>query len=400
AFQRSHSGSNNDAFVTKLSADGSKLEYSTYLAGSGVSPAGCAGAQGNDIAVDSFGSAYVAGVSDYPDFPTTPGAFQTTFHGNRSPFVTKLNAAGSGLAYSTFLGGNPNGGCNGDTANGIAVDSSGSAYVTGFTGWTGYPTTPGAFQTTLIGGNAFVTKLTAAGSGLVSSTFLGGTAGFGDVGQSIAVDSGGSAYVTGLTSATTFPTTPGAFQRTYGGGNDDAFVTKLSPDGSALVYSTYLGGNGIDQAFGIVVDSFGIAYVTGLTQSTKFPTSAGALQTTLTAPSGSNNAFMSKLRADGSGLLYSTYLAGSSGEQGTGIAVDSNGSAYVTGVTTSTNFPTTAGAFQTTLHTTNGNANAFVTKVATVQLATSTALTASANPSDAGDPITFAVVVSSASGTP
>jgi hypothetical protein len=234
----------------------------------------------------------------------------------------------------------------------------------------------------------------------VYSTYLGGSDGGGDTGQSIAVDSSGSAYVTGLTGATTFPTTPGASQTIYGGGNDDAFVTKLSPDGSALVYSTYLGGNGIDQAFGIAVDSFGIAYVTGLTQSTNFPTSAGALQTTLTAPSGSNNAFMSKLRADGSGLLFSTYLGGSRGEQATGIALDSTGSAYVTGLTTSTNFPTTSGAFQTTFQAAPGGANAFVTKIATVQLATSTALTASANPSDAGDPITFAAVVSSTSATP
>ena len=401
AFQRSHSGSNRDAFVTKLNAAGSGLVYSTYLAGSGTSPAGCAGAQGNGIAVDSAGSAYVAGVTNYPDFPTTAGAFQTTLHGNQNAFVTKLNAAGSALVYSTYIGGS-GGGCSADIGNGIAVDASGAAYITGRARSIDFPTTAGAFQTSRPGtiDSAFVTKLSVDGSALVYSTYLGGSDGGGDTGQSIAVDSAGSAYVTGLTGATTFPTTPGAFQRIYGGGNDDAFVTKLSADGSALIYSTYLGGNGIDQAFGIAVDSFGVAYVTGLTQSTNFPTSAGAFQTTLTAPAGSNNAFMSKLRADGSGLFYSTYLGGSSGEQGTGIAVDSTGSAYVTGVTTSTNFPTTTGAFQTTLHTTNGNANAFVTKIATVQSPTSTALTVSANPTDVGDSITFTAAVSSANGTP
>jgi hypothetical protein len=196
------------------------------------------------------------------------------------------------LSYSTYLGSSTN-----DEGQGIAVDGSGNAYVTGFTdsgtpGTTPFPTTPGAFQTANPGGQqAFVTKLNASGSALVYSTYLGST---GDsAGTGIALDGRGHAYVTGFTDSPTFPTTPGAFQTTYGGGHFDAFVTKLNARGSALVYSTYLGGSGEDEGQGIAVDGSGNAYVTGRTDSTNFPTTPGAFQT---ANAGLFDAFVAKLR--------------------------------------------------------------------------------------------------------
>jgi len=297
----------------------------------------------------------VTGVTFSSNFPTTLGAFQTSPSGGGDAFVTKLNAAGSALVYSTYLGGS-----NQDQGEAIAVDSVGDAYVTGFTKSTNFPTTFGAFQTTYGGGftDAFVTKLNAAGSApLVYSTYLGGSDFDAPGEKGIRVDSVGDAYVTGVTRSTNFPVTSGAFQTAYGGGLDDAFVTKLNPTGSALVYSTFLGGNGDESGDGIAVDSAGNAYVTGFTQSTNFPTTSGAFQTT---PGGGSDAFVTKLNAAGSALVYSTYLGGSGTDQGLTVAVDSAGSAYVTGQTFSTNFPTTPGAFQTSP---GGGQDAFVAKV-------------------------------------
>ena len=178
--------------------------------------------------------------------------------------------------------------------------------MTGTTHSTDFPTTPGPSRRP-IGGNddAFVTKLNPTGTALVYSTYLGGTSD--DYGYGIAVDTAGNAYVTGYTASTNFPTTPGAFQTTYGGGSDDAFVTKLNPTGTALVYSTYLGGTDSDGGYGIAVDSAGNAYVTGYTASTNFPTTPGAFQTTF---GGNGDAFVTKLNPTGTALVYSTYLGG------------------------------------------------------------------------------------------
>ncbi len=270
---------------------------------------------------------------------------QTTFGGsaNVDAFVSKVNAAGSALAYSTYLGGS-----NDDTGRGIAVDAAGNAYVVGHTSSSNFPVTPGAFQTTfsINGVRGFVSKLNAAGSALVYSTYLGGSSsGHGaDAGTGIAVDAAGNAYVTGGTSSLDFPTTPGAFQTVYGG-NDDAFVSKLNATGSALVYSTYLGGSDGEGGSDIAVDAAGNAYVTGYTYSSNFPTTPGAFQT---AYGGNVDAFVSKLNASGSALVYFTYLGGSNDDTGRGIAVDAAGNAYVTGDAESANFPTTAGAFQST----------------------------------------------------
>jgi hypothetical protein len=228
AFQTTPGG-NADVFVTKLNATGNDLVYSTYIGGSGYD-------ESYAIAVDGSGHAYVTGVTTSTDYDVTPGAFQTTNGGNQDVFVTKLNATGTALVYSTYIGGRDK-----DVGYGIAVDGSGNAYVTGYTESTNYDVTPGAFQTTNGGGaDVFVTKLNAAGTALVYSTYIGG--GGTDVGHAIAVDGSGNAYVTG-SAGFGYDVTPGAFQTTNGGGAD-VFVTKLNATGTALVYSTYIGGSG------------------------------------------------------------------------------------------------------------------------------------------------------------
>lgn len=276
------SGGGGDAFLTKLDPTGSSLVYSTYLGGTGEE-------RSNDIAVDGTGNAYVTGQTSSPDFPTTPGAFQTAPAGSGDAFITKLNALGGTLFYSTFLGGSDS-----DLGNSIVLDAAGNAYVMGQTRSPDFPTTTGAFDVTLSGVNdVFVTKVDPTGSMLVYSTFLGGTGGeLASVNAgSIAVDATGNAYVVGETSSSDFPTTPGAPQTTSGGGSD-AFVTKLNPTGTSLVYSTFLGGISSDFGDGIAVDTAGNAYVTGGTGSTDFTTTPGAFQTTL---GGGSDAFIAKI---------------------------------------------------------------------------------------------------------
>jgi hypothetical protein len=332
-------------FVTKFSPAGA-LVYSAILGSSNYSR----------IAVDGAGNAYVTGVTS-GNFLTTPGAFQRTYGGGYSnAFVAKLNAGGSGLLYSTYLGGSAT-----DYGRGIAVDGTGNAYVTGYTNSTNFPTTPGAFQRSSGGGfDAFVAKLNAGGSALAYSTYLGGSNY--DFGSGIAVDGFGNAYVTGSTYSGNFPTTPGAFQRTPGGGGFlDAFVAKLNAGGSALVYSTYLGGSNDDEASAIAVDGTGNAYVTGHTYSRDFPTTPGAFQRSYGG--GPWDAFVARLNAGGSALVYSTYLGGNDWDEGFGIAVDATGNAYVVGSTYSSNFPTTPGALQRNYG--GGFRDAFVAKVPT-----------------------------------
>jgi len=345
AFDTTHNG-DHDAFVTKLNASGSALVYSTFLGGTNFDV-------GGGIAVDGEGRAYVTGQTASEDYPTTPGAFDRTFNGGfADAFVTKLNASGSALAYSTFLGGE-----GGDGGSDIAVDGMGRAYVTGQALGAGYPTTPGAFDRTFNGADAFVTKLNTSGSALVYSTFLRATA-F-TTAEGIAVREG-RAYVTGETDSSNFRTTQGAFDRTFNGA-EDAFVTKLNALGSALVYSTFLGGTNFDFGRDIAVDASGRAYVTGDTDSAGYPTTTGAFDTTFNFGNfGAEDAFVTKLNASGSALAYSTFLGGTDQDNGRGIAVDASGSAYVTGFTDSEDYPTTTGAFDTTL---NNPSDAFVTKL-------------------------------------
>ncbi len=348
ALQATLAGSEN-ALITKINASGSALIYSTYLGGSGYD-------EGTGIAVDASGNAYVAGNAGSTDFPTA-NALQPASGGGEDAFVAKINASGSTLVYSTYLGGSAR-----ENGEGIAVDSAGNAYVTGNTTSTNFPTA-NALQSTLGGGyyNAFVTKINASGSALVYSTYLGGNggAGGGDMGSGIAVDASGNAYVTGGAASTNFPTV-NALQSTLAG-NYNAFVTKFNAAGSALIYSTYLGGSGGDQGNSIAVDASGNAYVAGITSSFDFPT-ANALQS---AYAGNYDPFVTEINASGSALVYSTYLGGSNRDFGQGIAADPSGNAYVTGSTLSTNFPT-AKALQAALGGRGAGVNAFVAKISPI----------------------------------
>ncbi len=347
--QATYGGGTWDAFVAKLNAAGSALDYSTYLGGSGND-------FGSGIAVDSSGNAYVTGsTGSSTDFPIV-NALQTTYGGgDRDAFVAKLNATGSALVYSTYLGGSYE-----DDGNGIAVDASGNAYVTGSTESTNFPTKYPLQPTNEAEagyGTAFVAKLnfnaTTSALTMVYSTYLGGS--YWDQGSGIAVDSSGNAYVTGQTWSTNFPTV-NPLQASNENTSGTAFVAKLNSAGSALAYSTYLGGSSSDFGKGIAVDSSGNAYVTGLTSSTDFPT-ANPLQATneATPTKEDPTAFVAKLNSTGTALLYSTYLGGSYFDQGSGIAVDSSGNAYVTGQTYSTDFPT-VNPLQATNENTSGTA--------------------------------------------
>jgi hypothetical protein len=338
AFQTTIGGGLADSFVTKLDASGA-IVFSTYLGGTGLDSA-------LRIAVDNTGAAYVAGVTDSVNFPTTAGAFQPSIAGINDGFVTKLNANGSALIYSTYVGGS-----SADEGSAIAIDVAGNAYVAGRTTSEDFPVTPGAFQTSIGGpANGFVAKLNTAGTGLVYSTYLGGSGS--DQAVAIGVDAAGSAYAAGVTSSADFPVTAGALQGILSG-STDAFVTKLDTTGTALAYSTYLGGSGDEQARGIAVDTAGSAYAVGATSSSNFPTSSGAFQT---AAGGAQDAFVTKLDAAGA-LDYSTYLGGANADLAAAIAVDAVGRASVTGSTASAAFPITSGAPQPALA---GIANAFV----------------------------------------
>lgn len=355
------------------------LSYATLLGSSGDE-------SGNGIAVDAQGNAYVTGVTSSATFPTTPPP------GSQQPppgtaFVTKLDATGSNLVYSTYLGLsgtiataiavdssgnayvtgstpadvfvnklNPSGsdvpfamrfgGSGEDRANGIALDSSGNVIVVGQTTSTNFPTI-NAIKSTFdpsdsCSQDGFVTKINPASIGFVFSTYLGGNKC--DRANAVATDAVGNAYVTGETDSANFPIA-NAFQSTISNqAGKDAFATKLSGSGS-LSYSTYLGGSGNDTGNGIAVDASSNAYITGITTSTNYPT-ANAFQPTGGADLG-GDAFVTKLNSVGSSLVYSTYLGGSSTDTGRSIAVDTTGNAYVTGSTFSTDFPILAGALRT-----------------------------------------------------
>lgn len=311
-----------DVFISKLNPQGSALIYSTFLGGASAD-------SGKGIAVDSQGIAYVAGITGSANFPTTLGAFNMNHSGGWDCFVTKLNAMGRALVYSTFLGGS-----GADHAEDIAVDSQDSAYVGGWTSSANFPTTMGAFDTTHNGGyDCFVTKLDAIGGNIVYSTFLGSPGG--ERVTDIALSSD-LALVTGFTDSANFPTTIGAFDRSHNGATD-CFVSKLDATGGSLVYSTFLGGAGYDGASGIAVNSQGIAYVAGSTDSLNFPTTMGVFDR---SHNGSNDCFVTKLDAMGSNLVYSTFLGGLGYDSAYDISLQGDlDLAIVTGVTNSTNFP-------------------------------------------------------------
>ncbi len=339
--------------VTEINPTGDALVYSTYLSTGG-------GGAGWGIAVDGSGSAYVTGWTESTTFPTV-NAFQPTIASGMDVFVTKFAPGGSSLVYSTYLGGNSD-----EQAMGIAVDGSGAAYVTGFTDSTNFPTqnpfqaAPGGTE------DVFVTKLNPAGNTLAYSTYLGGNndGGLYQAGEAIAVDSGGDAYVTGQTNAANFPVL-NAFQPTFGGGINDAFITKFNPAGNSLAFSTYVGGNGQDIGFGIALDSLDDIYLTAQTLSTNMPM-VNPIQATLP---GTWSIFVGEFNPTASGLIYSTYIGGSKGDEPFSIAVDSTGAAYVVGSNTSTNYPTV-----NPLESTYGGStwDGFVLKISNTPLSTPT----------------------------
>ncbi|MGB0385326.1 MAG: SBBP repeat-containing protein [Ardenticatenaceae bacterium] len=346
-YDSTHNG-NRDVFVAKLSSDGSQLIYATLVGGSDDD-------WGASIAIDQTGSAYVTGITFSNNFPTTANAFDTIFDGGYGDvLLIKLNPNGNLLEYSTFLGTN-----RPDWGYGIAVDQANHVYATGFTYSGAFPTTVGAFNTTINGmHDGFVVKLNPAGTGtddLLYSTFIGGSDN--DGGGNIVVDGMGNAYITGNTWSTNFPTTSGALDTTFNGGDYDAYVVKLNANGSNLEYATFLGGNGQDRGKNLAINSAGQIVVTGFTRSTNFPTTSGAYDSTY---NGNTDAFISKLNIDGSALVYSTFLGGSGEDDGRDLALNSAGQAIVTGNTFSSDFPTTLAAYDAT-H--NGFSDGFISKL-------------------------------------
>jgi len=325
-----------DVFVAKLAPDGKSLLWATYLGGS---QAESDNFRSLDIAIDADANVYLTGSTKSADFPTSPGAYDTTLAGTTDVFVTKLAADGASLVWSTYLGGTSI-----ERGWGIAVDADGFVYVGGETSGL-FPTTAGAYQTASDNLSAFATKFAVDGSSLVWSTTIGVSTG---AARDLALDKQNNVYLTGVAAApqnlTVYPVTEGAYQ-TEAKGNQDAFVTKIEADGSELVYSTYLGGTFLDDGRAIAVDSAGRAYVAGNTNSTDFPTTPDAFQkTNMSSPQ--NDAFVARLNASGTALDFSTMLGGASLEDATDIVVDGAGNALVSGNTLSTGFPTTDGALQ------------------------------------------------------
>lgn len=334
-----------NVIVYKLNPTATTLLYATYL-----------GSSSNDwgygIVVNSAGEAYVTGHAGAANFPVTAGAFQTVHGGSLDVFVTKLNATGTGLIYSTFIGGP-----NGDQGFDIKINAAGEAFITGVASKLGFPFTPGVFQNTLPAGyGALVAKLNASGSALIYAGILGGN--LGNYGYGIAIDPADNAYVTGETgswannppSYTDFPTTPGAFKTTYGNCGWKGFVTKINSTGTAMVYSSLIGGNGNcpttgqDQGRAIAVNAAGEAFITGNTGSADFPTSPTAFDKTYNM----GDAFVMRVNAAGSALIYSSFYGGSGGESACGIVVNSQNEAFISGYTETDDgsFPITSCAFQ------------------------------------------------------
>jgi VCBS repeat-containing protein len=406
--------SGTDVFVSKLSADGTTLLYSTYVGGSGLDSVG-------DMALDTAGNVYVGGLTGSNNFPVTVGAQDMTFGGTEEGYVFKLNSAGTILDYATYIGQD----ASNDAVNGIAIDATGRAYLTGQVGNNvGFVTTAGAYQTGFGGGatDAFFSILSSDGSAFEYSTYFGGsTAAVRDAGSDIAIDGSGRGVIVGYSESndlptagnahqttndggkdvfvavinpagggngdliyssylggsgnevglgvnlhpsgiihitgdttsteTTFDLSAGAFQNTYGGGTRDAFYATIDTGApTTLAYSTFIGGSGNDSAEAVVVEASGIAFLTGLTESADFPTSGDAYDASL---GGTRDAFLVGITPSGGGaadLRYATYLGGATGnERGFDVTLDSNGNILVAGETESSDFDTTAGAYDESL---------------------------------------------------
>jgi hypothetical protein len=367
-------GGSLDGFVAKLTPDGGALAYSTYLGGEGEDTA-------YGVAVDANDAAYVVGRTSGA-FPLTKPA-QPTFGGGVDAFVVKLSASGSSFEYSTYVGGSAD-----DDGYGVAVDSSGAAYLTGYTQSLDFPVAPaaGALQSLLNGSqNAFVAKLAPSGATFAYSTYLGGSQA--DQGSAIAVDATGAAYVTGAATSPDFPVKSGFQPALHAkAGTSNAFVTKIDATGTALAYSTFLGGSGPDVGTGIAVDIAGHAYVVGSTGSLDFPVARAVQGANAARQSGGTNAFVTEVTASDADLVYSSYLGGAAGDSAQAVALvpgatppdAGTGTAYVAGYTVSPDFPA-VNALQPAFASVAGD-NAFVAAIGPALLAGD----AGAKPVDAG----------------
>ena len=330
AYQATHHG-DMEAFVTKLNAAGTAVLYSTFLGGAGRDEA-------MGLALDSAGNAFLAGSTNSADFPTTAGAFRETPAGLTDTFVAALNPTGSGLVYSTLVGG-----ADDDFVGGLALDAAGSVFLTGFTRSDDLPATTGAFSTSRAGSeDAYVAQVAPGGASLGYCTYLGGTGQ--DVGCAIALDSVGVAHVTGRTWSSDFPSTPDTMQPVYGG-SKDCFVAAVLPGGTALLYATFLGGLAADEGLAILSDSDGNVTVGGETYSTNFPATPDVVGTT---KHGGADGFVTRINANGL-PVFSTYLGGSGWDRVAGLAEGRGASLWVALKTGSPDFPTTPGALQTSL---------------------------------------------------
>jgi hypothetical protein len=313
---------NPDAFVVKIAPSGTAVAFGSFLGNYGVDEALA-------VALGPDGSVFVAGKTSSAEFPTTPGAFDVTFDApSDDAFVARMSADGTALLYSTFLGGGSI-----EAANALAVDAAGAAYVAGVTGSSDFPTTPGAFDAEVSNTEGFVTKIAPSGAALELSTLVGGSGG--DLCYDLELLPSGETIVVGNTTSADFPATAGAYDVTYNG-MADAFVARLASDGGSLLYATYLGGPSDDNGFALAAGPDGSPVVVGLTGLGGFPTTAGALDTTLSGGDG----FVARLTPDGATLTWSTLLGGSLTDAAVDVAVDSAGAAYVAGGTSSRDFPT------------------------------------------------------------
>lgn len=334
-----------DAFVAKLNPSGTALIYATFLGGSGYD-------KGNAIALDGSGNVYVTGETFSGDFPTTAGAFDRTYHGESDVFVVSLNAAGNALGSSTILGG-----ASSDYSSSIALDAAGGIYVAGHSYSADFPTTIGAYNRTFRQHAAFVTKLSATGSSLAYSTFIGdGQA------HAIVVDATSSAVVAGETFDRFFPATSGALRTTFS--QLDGFITKLNASGTGLIYSTLFGGDRWDFIYAMALDAAGDTFVTGQTNSTDFPVTPGAWNTTIPPPTRAGSVYVAEVNPSGSALNYATFIGGTRGlSSGNAIAIDAGGNAIVVGNTFDLDFPTTPGAIQRSHQGDAGYADSFISEL-------------------------------------
>lgn len=413
----------SNVFVTEIDSTGKNLIYSTYLGGSGLTDmfGDNIGDGDSAIAIDQDGDAYITGTASSPDFPVTPGAFQTIDNAQQNlvgtVFISKFNPTGSALLYSTYLGGSGSYGNGGDSGSGIAVDNDGNAYVAGSAYSADFPITPDVYQNfnyndVFLGGGPmgpaiFVTKLDPSGSALVYSTYVTGIPDFpgmgpysqiSDFGNAIAIDKDGDAYVAGATQSFDFPTTPGAFIDGANYSAGDGYIFKLSPDATKLLYSTRL----INPVNALAVDSTGNAYVAGSASANPLllPIVMQSLNYYQKTQKDSPTAYLSKVNAQGTTLLFSTYLGGSgSYDYGNAIAIDTAGNAYLGGATAATNFPVTPIAFQSAII--KGATNGFVAKFGLGSYIqthnTAITVTPSVNPVVFGEPVTFTAKVTNTS---